>query len=103
MSPAKPVIPATTHPLSFDKLSAADFEYLCLWLVEREGYERPEHLGASGGEQGRDSIAWKGKKLVAFQSKRVRNFGPKDAAAEAEKIVALPKKDQPYECFQIVE
>ena len=46
----------TTHTLPFDKLSPRDFERLCLWLVEREGYERAEHLGAAGSEQGRDIV-----------------------------------------------
>jgi restriction endonuclease Mrr len=30
----------TTHTLPFDKLSPRDFERLCLWLLEREGYQR---------------------------------------------------------------
>ena len=34
-----------------------DFERLCLWLVERGGYERAAHLGAAGSEQGRDIVA----------------------------------------------
>ena len=48
MSQTKPNITATTHTLTFDKLSTRDFERLCLWLVERKGYERAEHLGAAG-------------------------------------------------------
>ena len=40
----------TTYTLPFDKLSPRDFERLCLWLVEREGYERAGHLGAAGSE-----------------------------------------------------
>jgi hypothetical protein len=31
----------TTHTLPFDELSPRDFERLCLWLVEREGFEVP--------------------------------------------------------------
>ena len=57
----------TTHTLHFDQLSPRDFERLCLWLVEREGYERAEHLGAAGSEQGRDIIAWREGALWAFQ------------------------------------
>jgi hypothetical protein len=34
----------TTHTLPFDKLSPCDFERLCLWLVEREGYLRCREL-----------------------------------------------------------
>ena len=36
----------TLHTLPFDKLSPRDFERLCLWLVEREGYERAGHMPA---------------------------------------------------------
>jgi hypothetical protein len=35
----QPTITRTTHTLPFDKLSPRDFERLCLWLVEREGYD----------------------------------------------------------------
>jgi len=39
-----PPITRTTHALPFDKLSPRDFERLCLWLVEREGYLRCREL-----------------------------------------------------------
>jgi phage FluMu protein Com len=39
-----PPITSTAHTLPFDRLSPRDFERLCLWLVEREGWERGEHL-----------------------------------------------------------
>jgi len=81
--------------LPFNKLSPRDFERLCLWLVEREGYERAEHLGAAGSEQGRDIIAWCEGALWAFQCKRVRSFGPKDALAEVEKVLSLPETERP--------
>jgi hypothetical protein len=42
MTQYRPRVTATTHELPFDKLSPRDFERLCLWLVEREGYERAE-------------------------------------------------------------
>ena len=48
MAQSKPSITGTTHTLPFDRLSPRDFERLCLWLVEREGFERAEHLGAAG-------------------------------------------------------
>jgi hypothetical protein len=48
---------STKHLLPFSSLSPTDFERLCLWLVRREGYERAEHLGASGGEQGCDIVS----------------------------------------------
>ena len=49
---SQPPITSMTHTLPFDKLAPRDFERLCLWLVEREGWERAEHLGAAGSEQG---------------------------------------------------
>ena len=42
MTQSQPPITRTTHTLPFDKLSPRDFERLCLWLVEREGYQRAE-------------------------------------------------------------
>jgi hypothetical protein len=55
MTQPQPSITATTHTLPFDRLSPRDFERLCLWLVEREGYEGAEHLGAAGSELDRKS------------------------------------------------
>jgi len=98
----RPPITGTTHTLPFDKLSPRDFERLCLWLVEREGYERAEHLGAAGSEQGRDIIAWREGRLWAFQCKRVQHFGPKDALAEIAKILALPPDQRPAELVFVV-
>lgn len=95
MTQPQPLITRTTHTLPFDKLSPRDFERLCLWLVEREGYERAEHLGAAGGEQGRDVVAWREGARWAFQCKRVRRFGPRDALAEVDKVLALPKDRRP--------
>ena len=57
MTQSQPPITGTTQTLPFDRLSPRDFERLCLWLVEREGYEHAEHLGAAGSEQGRDVVA----------------------------------------------
>ena len=68
---------------------------LCLWLVERGGYKCAEHLGAAGSEQGRDIVAWCEGTLWAFQCKRVRSFGPRDALAEVEKVLALPEAERP--------
>ncbi|MBN1641912.1 MAG: SUMF1/EgtB/PvdO family nonheme iron enzyme [Anaerolineae bacterium] len=66
-----------------------------MWLVQREGYEHAEHLGASGNEQGRDIIAWKDGRLWAFQCKRVQSFGPSEATKEADKVLALPDDQRP--------
>jgi hypothetical protein len=95
LTQTKPIITGTTHTLPFDKLSAEQFERLCLWLVQREGYERAQHLGATGSEQGRDITAWREGRLWAFQCKRVVRFGPSDALKEVEKVIALPKKQRP--------
>jgi formylglycine-generating enzyme required for sulfatase activity len=95
MTQHKPTVTGTSHTLPFDKLSPRDFERLCLWLVRREGYERAEHLGAAGSEQGRDIVAWREGRLWAFQCKRVQHFGPRDALAEVEKILALPQNERP--------
>ena len=37
-------IAATTHPLPFHQLSPRNFERLCLWLVERKGYESSRNI-----------------------------------------------------------
>lgn len=39
----KPKIITTNKPLPFGELSPFEFERLCYWLVEREGYEYPQH------------------------------------------------------------
>lgn len=93
--PERPSAIATACTLPFDKLSPDGFERLCLWLVGREGYKRAEHLGASGREQGRDIIAWRGDQLWAFQCKRVKRFGPKGALTEVKKVLTLPKDQRP--------
>ena len=95
MTQTKPPVTGTAHTLPFDRLSPRDFERLCLWLVEREGYEQVEHLGAAGSEQGRDIVAWRGGELWAFQCKSVQRFGPKDVLAEINKVVGLPDDLRP--------
>ena len=42
----RPPIARTIPPLPFDKLSPRGFERLCLWLVERKGYEHAGHMPA---------------------------------------------------------
>ena len=89
-------LPATTHVLSFDRLSPLDFERLCLWLVEGEGYVRGEHLGLAGSEQGRDVIAYKrapdGEELWYFQCKRYKSIGAKTLRDEVDKYLALAEE-----------
>jgi hypothetical protein len=93
MTPA--AITQTTHILPFDRLSSHDFERLCLWLVEHEGYERPKHLGAAGRDQGRDIVAWRGNEQWAFQCKRVKEFYPSRARKEVQKVLSLPPTERP--------
>ena len=90
----RPPITKMTHPLSFNMLSAADFERLCLWLVGREGYESAEALGEAGSEQGRDIVAYKNEQSFTFQCKRVKQFSAESALQEIEKIHTLPKSEQ---------
>ncbi len=98
----RPQVIRTTHILPFEGLSPLDFERLCLWLVRREGYERAEHLGAAGGEQGRDIVAWRNGRRVVFQCKRVERLDSGKAGEEFTKLRSLPEKDQPAEMVFVV-
>jgi len=93
---ARPPLPGTTHVLSFDRLSPVDFERLCLWLVEREGYTRAEHLGLAGSEQGRDVVAYKptlhGEELWYFQCKRYRSINARTLKDEVDKYLRLAEE-----------
>ena len=99
---ARPVRTGTAHTLSFEKLSPLDFERLCLWLVQYEGYERAEHLGEAGGEEGRDVVAWKNGRRVVFQCKRVQAFTVAGARKEIRKLRNLPAEEQPHELVFVV-
>lgn len=89
----KPTVTKSNHILPFGELSPAQFERLCLWLVVREGYLRPEHLGEAGGEQGRDVIAYHptsgGEQLWYFQCKRYRTISAAVLIDEVEKYNQL--------------
>jgi Restriction endonuclease len=99
----KPLVTGGTHRLPFGQLDPLKFEELCLWLVRREGYERAEHLGQSGSEQGRDIVAWKDGKRFAFQCKRVIQFSAANAVAEIRKIRGMPPdRKQPDEFVFLV-
>jgi len=100
---SKPPVTGGTHPLPFEKLAPLEFERLCLWLVEREGFERAEALGQSGSEKGQDVRAWRGDRRFVFQCKRVREF----AAATGRKEIAklrreLSPAEQPHELVFVV-
>ena len=93
----KPPARSTTKPLPFGDLSPLEFERMCLWLVQREGYLRPQHLGEAGGEQGRDVIAYKptdaGEDLWYFQCKRYGRINAKTLKKEVDKYNALVEVD----------
>jgi hypothetical protein len=78
----------SAHILPFDRLSPADFERLCLWLVGREGYTRVEHVGLSGNDRGLDLLAWRKGRRIGFQCKRCLRFGPAEASAAVTKVLS---------------
>jgi hypothetical protein len=102
----KPYLTKTNHLLPIGELSPAQFERLCLWLVERQGYLRAEHLGASGNEQGRDVIAYKptaeGEQLWYFQCKRYLTISAAQLIKEVEKYNGLSIADPAKKPFGIV-
>jgi WD40 repeat protein len=85
----KPSVSGTTHTLPFGQLSPLDFERLCLALLPREGFADPRHLGAAGGEQGRDIVAHRDGALWYVQCKRVEKCGPQVLLTEVKKIEEL--------------
>jgi hypothetical protein len=99
---AKPPVTGGAHTLPFEKLAPGDFERLCFWLVQREGYSRIEHLGEAGSEGGRDVVAWKDGRRFVFQCKRVQAFNTSQARKEIEKLRGLPLADQPHELVFVV-
>jgi tetratricopeptide (TPR) repeat protein len=102
----KPNVTRSNHILPFGELSPAQFERLCLWLVEREGYLRPEALGVAGSEQGRDVIAYRatksGEQLWYFQCKRYNTIHARNLTDEVEKYNTLVKADPAKKPFGIV-
>lgn len=88
----------TTHPLPFDALSPQDFERMCLWLVEREGFSCPQHLGEAGGDQGRDVVAYRvaddREELWYFQCKRHKTVSPATFKGELDKYNRLAAPDE---------
>jgi hypothetical protein len=94
---SKPPIYSTNKPLPFDDLSPLEFERMCLWLVEREGYLRPQHPGEGGSEQGRDVVAYKstdaGDELLDFQCKRHKRISSPTLKKEVDKYNRLAEAD----------
>ena len=100
---SKPPVTGGTHPLPFEKLAPLEFERLCLWLVEREGFERAEAFGQSGSEKGRDVLAWRGERRFVFQCKRVKEFATATGKKEIAKLRReLSPAEQPHELVFVV-
>src|SRR5262245_32232525 len=102
MASTKPFWTSTAHTLPFEKLEPGQFERLCLWLVEREKFERVAHLGEAGKEGGRDVVGWKDGRRWVFQCKRVRQFSLSHAKKEIAKLRALPLGQRPDELVFVV-
>jgi len=94
---AKPPIMSTNKPLPFGDLSPLEFERLCLWLVEREGFLRPQAFGEAGSEQGRDVVAYRptaaGEELWYFQCKRHKRINAAILKKEVDKYIGLAESD----------
>ena len=103
---SKPQITSTTHVLPFGALSPSEFERMCLWLAEREGYLRAEHLGEAGNENGRDILAYRnsdnGQELWYFQCKRYATLHAKSLMKEVEKYNVLSLNDPEKKPYGIV-
>jgi hypothetical protein len=93
----KPPVMSTRKPLHFDDLSPLEFERMCLWLVERKGYLRPQHLGEAGSEQGRDIVAYRptdaGEELWYLQCKRHKHIDAPTLKREIDTYNALAEQD----------
>jgi hypothetical protein len=102
----KPDVTRTNHLLPFGELSPAQFERLCLWLVQAEGYVRAQHLGEAGNDQGRDVIAYRqtasGEELWYFQCKRYQTISAATLLEEVEKYNELVKADPAEKPFGVV-
>jgi hypothetical protein len=89
----KPALTASAHLLPFNELDPASFERLCFWLVVKAGYERAEHYGLAGSDQGRDITAYRRVQGVSqrwyFQAKRMARPTTAVLRSEIDKISSL--------------
>ena len=87
----------TIKTLPFHLLFPEEFERMTLWLINKRGYLRPQHLGEGGHEQGRDIVAYKstesGEELWYFQCKRYQKIGASTLKAEIDKYNQLVLND----------
>ncbi|MFZ0751234.1 MAG: restriction endonuclease, partial [Pyrinomonadaceae bacterium] len=104
--PHKPSIITARKVLPFDALEPSEFERLSLWLVEREGYLRPQHFGDAGSDQGRDVVAYKkgeaGDELWYFQCKRYQKISSRLLQDEVDKYNDLARSYPAKKCTGIV-
>src|ERR1051325_3251207 len=102
----KPNIITTRTVLPYDLLSPAEFERLCYWLLEKEGYSRVQHLGDAGSDQGRDVSAYEhtgtGEALTYFQCKRYNQISASILTAEVDKYIELMSSDPAKRPEQII-
>jgi hypothetical protein len=93
----KPRIIITVKLLPFAALSPQEFERMCLWIVEREGFLHPQHLGETGSDQGRDIAAYKlngsREELWYFQCKRYQKISSAILKGDVDKINGLVASD----------
>ena len=93
MARAKPRVITTSKPLPFEALEPGEFERMGLWLVEAEGYLRPQHFGEAGSDRGIDILACKadgkGEHVWCFQCKRYQKIGAAALKAEVDKYEGL--------------
>lgn len=93
MTTSKPYVTKTTHVLPFERLSWQDFERLGLALLLREEWGGAQHYGGSGGERGRDIVAYRNGDLWYVQCKRVKECGPHLLLAEVDKLASYMEQD----------
>lgn len=89
----RPPLTGTKHVLPFDRLSREDFERLCLWLVEAEGYSPAKHYGLGGSDAGRDIVASRRENRSAppwfFQAKQTKRLPFSALKKELDKVIAF--------------
>ncbi len=88
---SQPPLGTTQHPLRFGDLSAADFERMCLGLLQLESdeWQQVQHYGQAGNDQGRDLMASRNGARWVVQCKRTQTFQPNQITPEVDKCNAL--------------
>jgi hypothetical protein len=85
-----PPIHTTQHPLRFGDLPPADFERLCLGLLQSEAeWRQVQHSGQAGSDEGRDIVTERNGQRWVVQCKRYQTISPKTLKDEVDKCHAL--------------